>query len=92
MSEPRLYFVRVYRPAAVYEYEVEVDPDLIGLDDEENVSDDAATYALRTAIRRAKAGELEERDGLEEEFVALIHDDVSIRVKTAQLLKEDVDG
>lgn len=91
MSEVKSYFVRVYRPAALYEYEVEVDPDLIGMEDESmrDVSDDPATHAMRIALRKAKAGELEQRDNLEAEFVAILVDEETGRVTTREFLKEE---
>jgi hypothetical protein len=73
-----LYFVRVYRPEALYEYEMEIDPDLIGLDDErEAESTDPKREALRLALRRARAGDGEQTRGIREEYIALLWDEVS---------------
>lgn len=89
MSDIQTFYVKVYKPAAVFEYEIEVDPDLIGLDDEENVHDAPSTYALRTAIKKAKAGELAQTDNIDEEFVALVHDEQTMHITTARILKEE---
>lgn len=69
-----LFYIRVYRPAGMHEFEVEVDPDLIGLDDEGEVDSSPAREALRQAIRRARAGEDLQRN-VQEEFVALVWDE-----------------
>lgn len=91
MTAVRSFYVRVYRPIAVYELEVEVHPDVIGLDDERAVHDSPAREALRQAIIRVRDGKVEPQTGheLEQEFVALIHDEESMQLTTAELLREE---
>jgi len=78
------HYVRVYRPVEVYEYEIEVDEDLIGLEDESDACVTPSISALREALRRAKAGENREEISAEE-FVALDWDEANV-MHTAVLL------
>jgi len=72
------FYVRVYRPAVMHEFEIEVDEDLIGLDDETQVNNSPAREALRLALQRARTGEGEQTDRMEEEVVALLWTRASI--------------
>jgi len=82
-----LFYVRVYRPSEVFECEVEVDPDLIGLDDESEAENtDPKREALRLALKQAKSGRGKQVPGAGEEFVALIWNEENV-LSTHTLLR-----
>ncbi len=77
MSAPENFYVKVYKPMAVYEYDIEVHPDLIGLDDETQTNNSPKTEANRIALQKAKRGEDEQTD-VSNEMIALNWDDVGV--------------
>lgn len=72
MSDVKTFFVSVYQPISIHEYEIDVHPDLIGLDDEKQANNSVKQEAMRIAMQKARNGENKETNNICCEFIALM--------------------
>jgi hypothetical protein len=72
MSEIKTFYINVYKPVSIHEYEIEVHPDLIGLEDENQANDSAEQEAMRIAMQKARRGENKDINNIGCEFIALM--------------------